>query len=123
VSADGPYTIITEPTFVARFLLDPFRDTEDTVANADTFVELPGGSTWSLTLVTVAEVNRLLARWKDTGEAGGGSYFRAADLVIVPVPGISAMIAAIRELVRSGEITDAGTRRDDEGAVCGGQIE
>ena len=110
-----PYTTITEPTFVARFLLDPDVETPDTVANVDAFVDPPDGSTWALTICTVDEVRRLLARWKETGEVANGSYYWAADQLIVPEPGVSAMAAAIRELVRSGDITTAGIRCEDQG--------
>jgi hypothetical protein len=64
MGAGDPYTTITEPAFVARFLLDPDVETADTVANVDAFVDLPDGTTWALTIFTVAEVGRLLARWK-----------------------------------------------------------
>ena len=110
-----PYTTITEPTFVARFLLDPDVETADTVANVDAFVDLPDGTTWALTVFTVDEVGRLLARWNKTGEVANGSYCWAADQLIVPEPGVSALAAAIRELVRSGDITSAGTRCEDQG--------
>ncbi|MEV4536541.1 hypothetical protein AB0J82_22415 [Asanoa sp. NPDC049518] len=95
---------------MARFLLDADTDTVDTVANVDAFVDLPDGSTWALTIFTVDEVGRLLARWRQTGEVANGSYFWTADQLIVPEPGIPAMTAAIRELVCSGDITSAGVR-------------
>jgi hypothetical protein len=63
---------VTEETFVARFLLDPTVDTEESVANVDGFVALPDGMTWALTMVTVDEVRRLLAAWTECGEAGHG---------------------------------------------------
>jgi hypothetical protein len=110
--AGDPYTTITEPAFVARFLLDSHTDTRETVANVDAFVDLPDGATWALTIFAVDEVVRLLGRWKETGEVANGSYFWAVDQLIVPKPGVAAMIAAIRELVRSGEITSVGTRCD-----------
>ena len=113
MGADDPYTTVIEPTFAARFLLDPYTDSVDTVANVDAFVDLPDGSTWALTIFTRDEVGRLLARWKETGEVATGSYFWAVDQLIVPEPGVSAMTAAIRELVSSGEITSAGIRCDD----------
>ncbi|WP_426512947.1 hypothetical protein ACPPVO_21255 [Dactylosporangium sp. McL0621] len=109
----SPYTTVTEPTFVARFLLGPEADAEQTIANVDAFVDLPDGSTWALTIFTVEEVGRLLARWKATGEVANGSYFWAVDQLIVPKAGVAAMTAAIRELVRSGEITSVGIRCDD----------
>jgi hypothetical protein len=109
VGAGDPYTTVTEPTFVARFLLGPDMDSVD-AANVDAFVDLPDGSTWALTIFAFDEVGRLLARWKETGEVANGSYFWAVDQLIVPEPGISTMTAAIRELVRSGDITSAGIR-------------
>ncbi|MFG3712418.1 hypothetical protein ACIBTZ_21010 [Micromonospora sp. NPDC049460] len=105
-----PYVTVTEPTFVARFLLDLGSDTEESVANVDVFVDLPDGSSWVLTIFTVDEVRRLLEEWKKTGEAANGSYFWAVDQLIVPEPGVSAMTTAIRELVRSGEIESVGVR-------------
>ena len=113
MAAGDPYTTITEPTFVAKFLLDPATDTADTVANVDAFVDLPDGSTWALTIFTVDEVGRLLARWKETGEVANASYFWVVDQMIVPEPGVPAMTAAIRELVRSGDITSVGIRCED----------
>ncbi|MBQ0896041.1 hypothetical protein KBX37_23590 [Micromonospora sp. U56] len=113
MDASDPYTTITEPTFVARFLLGPDPGAVSTVANVDAFVDLPDGSTWALTIFTVDEVGRLLARWKETGEEANGSYFWAVDQLIVPVPGVSAMTAAIRELVHTGDITRAGVRCED----------
>ncbi|PWK40084.1 hypothetical protein BC793_12023 [Actinoplanes xinjiangensis] len=113
MGAGDPYTTITESTFVARFLLDPRTDTAASVANVDAFVDLPDGATWALTIFTVEEVARLLARWKETGEVANGSYFWAVDQLIVPEPGVAAMTAAIRELVRSGDITSVGVRCDN----------
>jgi len=112
VAAADPYATITEPTFVARFLLDPEHGSEESVANVDVIVDLPDGSSWALTIFTVDEVRRLLTRWKDTGEAGDGRYFWAVDQLIVPTPGVPNMIRAIRELVRTGEIASAGVRRE-----------
>jgi hypothetical protein len=115
MGTSSPYTTVAESTFVARFLLDPDSDTVDTVANVDVFVDLADGTTWALTIFTVDEVGRLLARWKETGEVANGSYFWGDDQLIVPEPGISAMTAAIRELVRSADITSVGIQceKDD----------
>jgi hypothetical protein len=113
MGAGDPYATVTEPTFVARLLLDPCTDTVDTVANVDAFVDLPDGSAWALTIFTLDEVGRLLARWNETGEAANGRYCWAVDQLIVAEPGVSAMTAAIRELVSSGDIMRAGIRCDD----------
>ncbi|MGI5182640.1 hypothetical protein ACQEVZ_40935 [Dactylosporangium sp. CA-152071] len=113
MSSTDPYLTITEPTFAVRLFLDSTIDTEESVANVDAFVDLPDGSSWALTIVTVDEVRRLLALWKETGEVADGSYFWAVDQLIVPEPGVSAMTRAIRELVRSGEIAVVGVRCKD----------
>lgn len=112
--AVDPWVTVTEETFVARFLLDPIRDTKDSVANVDVFVDLPDGVTWALTLTTVDEVRRLLDVWRESGEVAHGSYFWGVDDVIVPRPGLPAMTAAIRELVRSGDLQCAGIRCEPE---------
>src|SRR3954469_36502 len=104
MGATSPCVTITEPTFMARFLLDPDPDAKESVANVDAFVDLPDGSSWALTIFTIEGGRRLLARWKETGEVGTGSYFWAVDQLIVPEPGVSAMTTAIRELIRGGEI-------------------
>ena len=80
----GEYVSVTEPTFVARFLLDRSRETEESVANVDAFVDSPDGSSWALTIFTVDEVRRLLLRWRETGEAANGRYFWVGDQLIVP---------------------------------------
>ncbi|MEV4412591.1 hypothetical protein [Catellatospora sp. NPDC049609] len=100
--------VVKEPTFVARFLLG--KADPESVANVDAFVELTDGSSWALTIFSVDEVRRLLDKWRVSGECANGSYFWAVDQVIVPEGGIAGMVAAIRELVRSGEITSVGVR-------------
>jgi hypothetical protein len=106
----SPYVIVREPAFVARFLLDSAKDTEESVANVDAFVDLPDGSAWALTMFTVDEVRRLLALWKESGEVANGSYFWCTGGLIVAEPGVRAMAAAIRELVRTGEIATVAIR-------------
>lgn len=110
VGVADPYVTIAEPTFVARFLLDPQRDTTESVANVDVFVDLLDGSSWALTVFAADEACRLLARWEETGEAARGCDVLAVDQLIVAEPGVRAMVTVIRELVRTGEITRVGAR-------------
>ena len=123
MGASDPYVTIVEPTFVARFLVDPDTDAEEIVVNVDAFVDLPDGRRWALTIFTVDEVRRLLARWKETGEVAHGGYFWVVDQLIVAEPGVPAMTAAARELVRSGEITSVGVRCGDPNGVQPGADE
>lgn len=68
----------------------------------------------ALTIFTIDEVRRLLSVWRDTGEAGNGSYFWAVDQLIVPEPGLRAMVAAIRTIVDTGEIAYVGVRAENQ---------
>jgi hypothetical protein len=40
----------------------------DQVENADGWVTVQGEGTWSATFITLAELNRLMNRWHETGE-------------------------------------------------------
>ena len=79
-------------------------DDPATVDNIDAHVYLVDGTRRDVTFMTTAEIGRVLQRWAETGEAGGGRYFWCSDLVIVPRPGVGAMVAALGELIRSGDI-------------------
>jgi hypothetical protein len=85
------YVTVTEPTFVARLVLDPATDSDESVGKVDAFVDLPDGSVWALTIFTVDVVRQLLARWKQADEIANGSHFWAVDQLIVPEPGVAAM--------------------------------
>ncbi len=82
-------------------------------ANVDVFLEPPDGSNWALTIFTVDEIGRLLARWKQTGEVANGGYFRAVGQLIVPEPGVAAMTKAIRDLPAAGEMENVRARCAD----------
>ncbi|WP_422739088.1 hypothetical protein ACN263_07550 [Micromonospora sp. WMMD729] len=71
------------------------NDDPATADNIDAHVSLADGSQHYATFMTAAEIGRVLHRWAETGEAGGGSYFWCSDLVIIPRPGVEAMVAAL----------------------------
>jgi hypothetical protein len=110
LAADPPYLIAHESTFTVRFALAS-SDIES-ADNVDVFVDLPDGTSWSLTIFTIDEVKRLLHKWQESGEHAYGSYFWAADQLIVPQPGVTAMLAAIRELVYTNDVTKVGIQVD-----------
>ncbi|NJC69598.1 hypothetical protein HC031_07665 [Planosporangium thailandense] len=83
----------------------PGKDNDpETVENTDAHIYLRDSTHRYATFMTTNEIARVLQRWADTGEGGGGRYFWCSDLVIVPRPGVQAMLDAVQELVRSGEI-------------------
>ncbi|GAB3174077.1 hypothetical protein GCM10027259_13520 [Micromonospora palomenae] len=88
---------------VVRFM--PGGDDEPaTVDNIDAHVHLADGTHRYATFMTTDEIGRILRRWAETGEAGGGRYFWCSDLVIIPRPGVKAMVAALEEIIRSGDV-------------------
>ncbi|MGC4837656.1 hypothetical protein ACLQ3D_24460 [Micromonospora vinacea] len=66
--------------------------------------------------MTTDEIDRLLQRWAGTGEVGGGRYFWCSDLVIIPRPGVEAMVAALGEMIRSGDL-DVMLSMVEDGAI------
>jgi hypothetical protein len=85
------------------FMLGASDDAE-TVENVDVEVVLAEGSRWSATFLSLAEVSRIMNRWKVTGECLGGSFFRCPDLVIINKGGAAEILEIIKELVVTGEL-------------------
>ena len=79
-------------------------DEPATADNTDAHIYLADGTHRYATFMTTVEIGRVLQRWAETGEAGGGRYFWCSDLVIVPRPGVEAMVAALGEIIRSGDV-------------------
>lgn len=105
ITKDGPFFIIERERFVARFP-DHGRDLEQ-LRDQDIYVTVAGGPTYYVNLMTLDAIDAVLRRWARTGEAAGGRYFWSTDLVIIPRPGITAMIEAIDGLVRDEKIDQA----------------
>ena len=89
----------------ARVRFMPGQDDDPaTAGNIDAHVYLADGTHRYATFMTTEEISRVLRRWAEAGEAGGGRYFWCSDLVIIPRPGVEAMVAALEEIIRSGDI-------------------
>lgn len=52
--------------------------------------------------MTLGAIERVMNRWRETGEYGGGAFFQCSDLVIVPKGGVAAMVDAFRAIVVEG---------------------
>jgi hypothetical protein len=94
------------------FLLGVDED-PDEVANVDVEVRLADGSRWGGAIFTVAEVDRLLARWARTGEHAGGSYFYCVYSFVVRDSGVGNMTRALAALHDHGNLTDVFNRLDE----------
>ncbi|MFI2644183.1 hypothetical protein [Streptomyces sp. NPDC018610] len=107
---DGPHYRVLAEGFEALFLPG---EVLDEVCNVDVEVHLPDGSRWSATIFTLAEVDRLMRRWEETGEAAGGRCFWCSDGLIVRDPGLQGMVGVIAKLLASGEFDGAFHRLSD----------
>ncbi|WP_151011216.1 hypothetical protein [Micromonospora aurantiaca (nom. illeg.)] len=85
-------------------------DDADTVENMDVEVTLGDGSRWSATLLTLAEIRRIMERWQRTGEGLSGAFFQCADLVIVDRGGIGAAVELLSRLVNTEQIRETFVR-------------
>ncbi|MFF8702844.1 MULTISPECIES: hypothetical protein [Streptomyces] len=111
---DEPWYRVRTDRFVASFLPGAGEDL-DAVCNVDVEVRLvDGGSRWSATVFTVAEIERLMGKGVQTGEDLGGRYFWCSDGLIVREPGIDNMTQVIAGLLDSGEFEQVLQRLDDE---------
>ncbi|MBC6450431.1 hypothetical protein [Actinokineospora xionganensis] len=110
---DTPYYVVRTDALEARFLPGAGED-PDHVDNADVEVRLSKDGSWySATILTLAEVDRVMKRWEDTGEALGGRYFHVSDGLIVREPGIENMFQVLAGMHRSGDLTSALQRLDE----------
>ena len=89
-------------------------DDAETVENVDVLVTLDDGSRWSATLLTLAEIQRLMDRRTTTGESFGGAYFQCPDLIILRHGGVPAATALLQQLVDAGEVRYTLVRAEDE---------
>ncbi|MET8956354.1 hypothetical protein [Streptomyces sp. NPDC004533] len=103
---DGSHYRFRAEGFDALFLPGP-DEALDEGCNVDVEVRLPDGSRWSATIFTLAEVDRLMKRWEETGEAADGRCFWCSDGLIVRSPGVQGMVTVIAELLGSGEFDGA----------------
>jgi hypothetical protein len=111
---DEPWYRVRTDRFEASFLLDTAEEL-DAVCNVDVEVRLTAdGSRWSATMFTLAEVERLMKRWAQTGEELGDRYFWCSDGLIVRDPGIDNMTQVLTGLLDAGDFTQVLQRLDDE---------
>ncbi|MER5890324.1 hypothetical protein ABT160_41405 [Streptomyces sp. NPDC001941] len=111
---DEPWYRVRTDRFEASFLPSAGEDL-DAVCNVDVEVRLTeDGSRWTATVFTLAEVERLMKRWSQTGEELGGRYFWCSDGLIVGDPGIDNMTRVLADLLSAGDFTQMLQRVDDE---------
>ncbi|MBB2947695.1 hypothetical protein FB565_007466 [Actinoplanes lutulentus] len=101
MAGNDTFHAVREPGFTALFLLGG-DDLLETVDDVDAEVRLPDGTRWSASFLTLSAIERVMTRWRQTGESGSGAFFQCSDLVIVPEPGVPAMVEALRAIMKKG---------------------
>ncbi|EFL17715.1 hypothetical protein [Streptomyces sp. C] len=94
---DDPFHIVDTARFSVTYVLGD-DDRPETVENTDAIITAPDGKQWSATLLTLAEIARIMDRWSATGECADGSYLQVRDLVVVREPGVEAMTRALVDI-------------------------
>jgi hypothetical protein len=117
---DSPWYRVQVDGFEIAFLLESEEEIDE-VDNVDVIVRLGDGTTWTATVFTLSEVQRLMDRWSSTGEALAGRYFWCWDGLIVREPGVTAIVDVISGLVASGDVRyifKPGDEDEDEPAAA-----
>jgi hypothetical protein len=90
-------------------------DDTDLSGFVDVELRTRDGRRFLATFGTIADVADAMTRWRETGECLGGRYFWLADLVIVDSADVATIVAAVDDMVATGELTRALSEvRDDE---------
>ncbi|SCF88159.1 hypothetical protein [Streptomyces sp. Ncost-T10-10d] len=110
---DEPWYRVRTEAFEASFLPSPDEDL-GSICNVDVFVNLQDGSRWTATVFTLAEVERLMDVWAESGEALGGRYFWVSDGLIVRDPGVDSVTQVIAGLIETDEFSTVFQRLEDD---------
>lgn len=97
-----PFYEVETDRFRAVFILGA-EDDADFVENIDVEVLLSNGTRWSATFMTVREIERIMDRWRSSGENSRGTYFHVSDLVVVRNAGIPAMVQVLESALANDD--------------------
>jgi hypothetical protein len=108
---DALHEVVSDQ-FRVTFMLGA-DDEVSSVENVDAMVTLLDGTRWSATFMSLREIQRIMDRWRSTGECDGGAYFQCYDLVIIRDAGIPAMMRTLEHALSTGGPHTLLTRLDD----------
>lgn len=98
----------------ARLVVRGMED-DGTVENVDIELIEESGARWSATVLSLAEIGRLMSSYRETGECLSGSYFRVPDLLILATPTFESLAEVVEGLLREGTYHFELSPLDDEG--------
>ncbi len=102
-------TALVTPSFTVKvFHLGNELDPDDT--NVDIRVDLKDGASYTATMVTLANVDTIMRAYETSDECAHGTYFWAADLILVRALTLDTIVACVQGLIDEDEIASAMTR-------------
>ena len=82
--------------------------------NVDVEVRLPNGDLYVATFFTLANLQRLFEKNRESGECLSGRYFWASDMILVEELTIESMTDAVEDLIANGEFAGAFRKSDED---------
>ena len=98
----------------ARLVVRGLED-DGGVVSVDVELIEESGARWAATVLTLAEIGRLMRSYRDTGECLFGRYFRIRDLLILGTPTFESLAEVVEDLLRTGDYAFEFSPLDDEG--------
>jgi hypothetical protein len=106
IEIDGPFYQVRGDGFELTIPRWEGHDPAET-HQADATITLPDGSRRYATFMTLQAIQQVMDGHRESGECGNGTYFWAADLIVIRRPGIPAMIETVADLIATDELADA----------------
>jgi hypothetical protein len=79
----------------------------EAVHNIDAVITfLPDKTRWAASFMTLQEIEKIMSRWRISGEYLNGKYFTCQDLVIVSEPGVSSIMDSLDDILAVGMPSD-----------------
>jgi hypothetical protein len=97
-----------------RLLVRGMED-DGRVVNVDVEIVEATGARWVATVLTLAEISRLMRSYRESGECLSGRYSRVPDLMILDTPTFESLTEVVEDLLASGAHASEFAAVHDEG--------
>lgn len=101
-----PYRYVASDDVLIGAAGENFADDE----NVDIGILLEDGKEYTATFFTIKNLKKLLNGFQKTGEAQGGLYIWAVDMIVVNFLSDEVILKSISDLINSGDIEKACSR-------------
>ncbi|MEX3105782.1 hypothetical protein DF268_14965 [Streptomyces sp. V2] len=97
IEVDEPFWTVRGSSLTVTFTVGD-GSTPETIDDGDVLIVGPDGERWCANVMTQGRIQKILDRWRDTGECLSGAYLWAEGLVVVREPGVESMVRAVEDL-------------------------